>query len=433
MSSSRQAEPTELFASLQRSQAAIALDHKDLCFLVAVTLHLEGTGEASLSEEALRDVFERTWEHVEPDALNTQKAATERIEKLRSQRLLNRLAASRYSAESDYAPSTLANAVVEFFLEDERLTKESLDALTRLLEAELVQASRALREGSAEEVPSKVLNPLRFSVSTLLQGIRTRQTGLDREQEELRDAITERLAGSSADALEASKGMLEGMAATLNELKQVLMRDCARLQELVGEIADTAVAAEQDEVVTAARTAADNLHRLEGWGQTRFDTWSEYHEHVLRHIRMVVSLDPNRSLSHALRELMREGPTWKLRACRAPRWRGLREVDRRSPPVRISRAEREVRALPEVEAAPPEGLVELEVREALRRGPVRYVELARDLLPRTPAAQRYAMLGQLARQLAVQGRVQLPRGRGWHEACGYRVQDWFVAPRGDEG
>lgn len=432
MSRSRPAEPTELFASLERTQAGITLDHRDLCFLVAVTLHMEGTGQASLSEEALRDVFERTWEHVEPDALNTQKAATERIEKLRNQRLLNRLAASRYSAESDYAPSTLALAIVHFFSEDERLTRESLDTLTRILEAELVEALRALREGAAEEIPRKVLNPLRVSVATLLQGIRTRQTGLDRQQEELRDAITERLAGSSGEALDACKGMLEGMAATLNELRQVLMRDCARLQELVDEIADAAGLLEQRGVAAAARDAADNLHRLEGWGQSRFDTWSEYHEHVLRHIRMVVSLDPNRALSHSLRELMRDGPAWALRICRAPRWRGLREVERRSPPVRMSREQRQARDLEEVEAAPLEGLVEQEVREALARGPVRYVQLARVLLPKTPQPQRYAMLGQLARELAVQGRVELPRDRAWHTIDDYRVHDWSVQPRGEE-
>ena len=433
MSSSRPAEPTAVFASLERSEAGLSLDHRDLCFLVALTMHMDGLGIASVSEESLRDVFERVWEHVEPDALNVRKAATERIEKLRTQRLLNRLAASRYSAESDYAPSTLALSIVRFFCEDERLTRESLDALTRILEAELVSALRALREGAAEDIPSKVLSPLRVSVSTLLQGIRTRQVGLDRQQEELRDAVTERLGGSSREALDACNELLQGMASTLSELNQVLMRDCARLQELVGDIADVAHVLEQPEVGAAAADAADKLHRLEGWGQSRLDTWTEYHEHVLRHIRMVVSLDPNRALSHSLRELMRVGPVWRLLACRAPRWRGIREVEQRSPPVRVKRDQRDARELEEVEAAPPEGVVERSVRRALQEGPVRYVDLARELVPDTPPHQRYGMLGQLARQLAVQGRVVLPRDRSWHEVETYDVNDWRVEPREEGG
>jgi len=424
-------DPTHLFATLERSGAGLALDHKDLCFLVALSVHVEGQGLASVSEEALRDVFERTWQHVEPGALSVRKAATERIEKLRTQRLLNRLAASRYAAESDYALSTLAMAIVRFFHEDERLTRESLDVLTRTLEAELVKALQALREVSPEEVGARVLQPMRVSVSTLLGGIANRQQGLDRQQEELRDEVTERLGGTSESAMEACATLLESMTSTLKELTQVLMRDCARLQEVVEQIAQTARALDRDDVTTAAADVADKLHRVEGWGQSRLDTWTEYHEHVHRHIRMVVSLDPNRALSHGLRDLMRDGPRWSLVVCAPERWRGLREVDQRRPPVRVRRELREREELPEEEAPPVEGRVEQAVRAALAVGPTTYVQLARALLPETPEGGRQRMLGELARQLSTQGVVARPRTRDWHPIGALEVNDWLVHPPGE--
>ncbi len=432
MSTPTSPDPTHLFATLERSEAGLSLDHKDLCVLVALSVHIEGQGLASVSEDALRDVFERTWQHVEPAALNVRKAATERIEKLRNQRLLNRLAASRYAAESDYALSTLAMAIVRFFHEDERLTRESLDVLTRTLEAELVQALQALREVSADEVDARVLQPMRVSVSTLLGGIANRQQGLDRQQEELRDEVTERLGGTNEAAMEAATALLEGMTNTLAELTQVLMRDCARLQEVVDQIAQTASALDREDVGAAAADVGDKLHRVEGWGQSRLDTWTEYHEHVHRHIRMVVSLDPNRALSHGLRELMRHGPRWSLAACKPERWRGLREVVHRRPPVRVRRELRQREELPEEEAAPVEGRVEQAVRTALAQGPTTYLALARDLLPDTPPSARHRMLGELARQLSLQGIVEHPRDRSWHPLDAVEVHDWRVAPGGED-
>ncbi len=428
MSSSRPREVSEVFATLSRSQASLALDHRDLCFLVALHVHMEGQGKGSVPEEILRDVFERTWDHVEPDAANPQKAATERIGRLRDQRLLTRLAASRYASESDYALSSLAQAIVRFFYEDERLTRESLDVLTMTLEGELVGVKRALESDPAERYPRTVIQPLKVSVGTLVEGIANRQRGLDRQQEQLRDVIAEELSGSSEQVLARCTGLLEEMSRTLQELHGVLMSGCARLQELVDNIAQMARALDEAEVMAAVEDVADKLARVEGWGQSRLDTWTEYHEHIHRHIRMVVSLDPHRAISHALRELAAEGPDWRLGLCRAVRYSWLQEPTRVSGRLRVNRPQRERQDLEAVEADPIEGRVEIVVKEALAKGATTYLGLARRLLPETPESMRFAMLGELARQLARYGHVRT-LDRRWHALGRYEVHDWEVHPR----
>lgn len=65
------ADTHEVLTTLQHSKPGLNLDHKDLCFLVALSIHIEQQGKVSLSEELLRDEFERVWELVEPGACAT--------------------------------------------------------------------------------------------------------------------------------------------------------------------------------------------------------------------------------------------------------------------------------------------------------------------------------------------------------------------------
>lgn len=428
MSTSRSRELSEVFATLRRSQASLSLDHRDLCFLVALHVHQQRSPQGSLSEEVLRDVFERTWEFVEPDALNVQKAATERIGKLRDQRLLNRLAGSKYASDSDYALSSLALAVVTFFFEDDRLTRESLDVLTGTLEVELLGILQALRSESAEEYPRRVLGPLQVSASTLLEGIANRQRGLDREQENLRELIAEEMDRSTQEALDHSSELLDQMGQTLAELNKVLMQGTVRLEDHIESISELAEVLDTPDILAAATDVADKLFRVRAWGRSRLDTWSEFHAYVHRKIRVVINLDPNRALSQALRELLREGPDWRLRHSRPSRYRWLQEPKLVSAPVLIQQDEQPDRELETVEAEPLEGRVERAVKRALAEGPVTYLQMANLLLPETPRRTQFAMLGELAKQLGKHGQVKR-RDASWHPLERFELNDWEVDPR----
>lgn len=429
MPSSPTRQVSELFANLTRSQAELTLDDKDLCFLVALQFSLESTGETTLSESTLRDIFERTWQHVEPDAANPQKAATERIDKLRRQRLLNRLSPTRYAADSDYALSTLAHAIITFFYEDERLTRETLDVLSATVAYELTAVRQALERGPSEDYHSKVIQPLRVSVVTLIEGIVKRQQGLDRKQEDLRREIAAALPGASESVVEKCCEHLEEMASVLRELNGVLMEGATRLGEIVEEICQQARILERQDIFSAAADVASKINRMANWGQSRLDNWTEYHEQIHRHIRTVISLDPNRALTHALRDLMVRGPTWSLRVCQPDRYLWLQEPKLTTSRTPITCASKGKRKIDEVEATPAVSPIERLVLAALQIGPVRYISLAREVLAVTSKARQFDALGELARHLGRVGIVRQPRDRDWTTLDRYEVQDWEVRSR----
>lgn len=71
----------------------------------------------------------------------------------------------------DYALTTLAAAVVQYFLTDEALTRESLTLLTATLSAQLAEVLAASKKAKdAESWRSKVSGPLRVTVSELDRG-----------------------------------------------------------------------------------------------------------------------------------------------------------------------------------------------------------------------------------------------------------------------
>jgi chromosome condensin MukBEF complex kleisin-like MukF subunit len=73
----------------------------------------------------------------------------------------------------DYALTTLAAAVVQYFLTDEALTRESLTLLTGTLSAQLAEVLAAAKKKATdtETWKGKVSGPLRVTVSELVSGI----------------------------------------------------------------------------------------------------------------------------------------------------------------------------------------------------------------------------------------------------------------------
>ena len=119
-----------VIGSLQQQRVEFSLDTTDLCFLV--TLNIKGQNESlsCFEEDLLYEVFGQVCETTEPDAQNVRKRATHALQRLRAQRLLSRVDGSGLVRAGDYTLTPLAEAIVQFFLQDEKLTRESLAALT---------------------------------------------------------------------------------------------------------------------------------------------------------------------------------------------------------------------------------------------------------------------------------------------------------------
>ena len=195
-------DPSRVIASLARDKVNVSLNTGDLCFLAGLYLKADKAALASFEEDALIDMFEQICDVVEPGAENPRKRATHAIQRLREQRMLARVDGAGIVRAGEYALTRLAAAVVEDFLADEALTRESLTLLTGTLRAQLAEILASAKKAQGDEVwRTTVAGPLRVTVGDLVAGIERRQRGLDAQQEEVRAEITKIL---SADWFNAT-------------------------------------------------------------------------------------------------------------------------------------------------------------------------------------------------------------------------------------
>src|SRR5690606_40091695 len=123
---------------------------------------------ASFEEDVLIDMFEQVCDVVEPGAENPRKRATHAIQRLREQRMLARVDGAGIVRAGDYALTTLAAAVVQYFLTDEALSRERVTLLTATLSAPLAERLAAANKCTdAEPWTSRAEGPPRAPVSEL--------------------------------------------------------------------------------------------------------------------------------------------------------------------------------------------------------------------------------------------------------------------------
>jgi chromosome partition protein MukF len=132
-------DPNRLIAGLARDGISLDLKTVDLCFLAALYVRADRAALASFEEAQLVDMFEQVLEVVEPGADSPRKRATHSIQRLREQRMLARVDGAGLVKAGEYTLTRLAAAVVDYFLADEALTRESLTLLTGTLRAQLAQ------------------------------------------------------------------------------------------------------------------------------------------------------------------------------------------------------------------------------------------------------------------------------------------------------
>jgi len=159
-------DPSRVIASLARDQVNLDLKTVDLCFLAGLYMRADKAALASFEEDALVDMFEQVCDVVDPGAENPRKRATHAIQRLREQRMLARVDGAGLVRAGEYALTRLAAAVVESFLADEALTRESLTLLTGTLRAQLAEILAAAKKAEGGEAwHTRVSGPLRVTVA----------------------------------------------------------------------------------------------------------------------------------------------------------------------------------------------------------------------------------------------------------------------------
>lgn len=428
-------DPSRLIAALARDQINLDLKTVDLCFLAGLYLRADRAALASFEEDALVDMFEQICDVVDPGAENPRKRATHAIQRLREQRMLARVDGAGIVRAGEYALTRLAAAVVEYFLADEALTRESLTLLTGTLRAQLAEVLAAAKRADSDDAwRQNVVGPLRVTVGDLVQGIERRQRGLDSQQEEVQAEIAKLLQADWFGAVERCQSLLDTTTNTLRELNEVLLRDTHHFVALLQDIQTLAGNAGNTDAEETVQRVIEHVDRIAAWGAARQRAWSDYYQDVHRYLRDVVRLDPDRALSQRLRDQIAgwtARPVFTLVA-HAPSIRLLRPPEARveRPAVTRPRADRE--APPSVVAA-EDALATLEalVRAALSAGAVELADVTARVLPALPPEIRYAAAGRIADVLARITRVRSERERPWRAVLErLEIEDWSVTADG---
>ncbi|MEO1335403.1 MAG: condensin subunit MukF, partial [Myxococcota bacterium] len=407
----------------------------DLCFLAGLYLRAERAALTSFEEDLLVDMFEQICDQVDPGAERPRRRATHAIQRLRDQRMLARVDGEGIVRSGEYALTRLAAAVVEYFLADEALTRESLTLLTGTLRAQLAEILAAAKRSDTEKDWREwVVAPLRVTVGDLVGGIERRQRGLDVQQEEVRAQITQLLEEDWFGAVERCQSLLDTTRDTLSELRDVLMRDTHHLVALLQEVQTLASEAEQLEAEEAVQRVIEHIDRISAWGRARQRAWSEYYQYVLRYLREVVRLDPARALSHRLRDQVVRWASmpFYLLVADAPSIRRLRSAESRvdRPPVTRRRTNRET-APDLVEPEDTSRTIETLVDEALAAGATSLSEVTKWVLFSFPADAHYVITGRVADALAQATRCHSVYERPWRPVKQHlEIEDWDLWTEG---
>lgn len=424
-------DPSRLIAALARDQVCLDLKTADLCFLAGLYLRADRAALASFEEDVLVDMFEQVCDVVDPGAENPRKRATHAIQRLRDQRMLARVDGAGIVRAGEYALTRLAAAVVEYFLADEALTRESLTLLTGTLRAQLAEVLALAKRADTEAAwRQQVIGPLRVTVGDLVQGIARRQRGLDSQQEEVQDEITALLDAGWAGAIERCEALLDTTTATLRELHEVLLRDTHHLLALLQEVQAIASAAGRSDAEEVAQRVIEHVDRIAAWGHARQKAWSDYYQYVHRYLRDHVRLDPDRALSQRLRDQLAgwTGRPFFLAVAHAPSIRLLRPLESRVERPAVTRPRIDRDREPSV-LAPEDAPADLEarVRAALAEGATGLADVTARVLDALPAEAHYAAAGRVAGILARLVRVRSAYERPWKPVAGQlEIEDWQV-------
>jgi len=433
-------DPRRVLSFLAAEKPSLDLSTIDLAFLAALQLRMASRGAVSLEEDQLADVFEQVVAILEPDqSQSASRRATHAIRRLREQRLLVRVDGRGVLRAGEFALSRLASGIIEFFLEEESLTRESLTLLTRTLLSSLSEIVHAAeRAQTSEDFRAGVGIPLRVLVGDLTRGIERRQRGFDARQAEVQRDIASLLSAEWFGAVDKSRELLDATSAVLADLNQVLMRDTHEAQARLTALSDAlgGHAEPLPEVEAALRDAIDAVDRIAAWGAARLRAWSEFYQYVHRYLRDVIRLDPSRVLMQRLREQLagRLGRPFALSIAAAPPIRLLRAVTPppvAEPPVVKRPKNKQREAEPEEsESFDPEKALLSHVEAIVAEGKGRLSEVTSVVLSDVPEGERFATAGRVAQAFSKICDPDARAERPWAGAAeGIEIEEWSARRR----
>lgn len=413
-------DPNRIIAAIAERQLTLELGPVDICFLVALSVKAEAAGLTAFTEQQLEDVFELANAAVDPAV---KKRATAAIQRLRQQRLLSRVDGQGVVRTGEFALSRLGGAIVEFFLEEDVLTRASLTLLTTSLRTALADVLASARAGEWTTVAGQ----LKVSIGELIAGIERRQRGLDAQQEDFQAEIRRLLEADWFGALDRCQELLESTSATLHELNEVLLRDSTTLLALLHDIEELATAADARDAESAAHKLMDQIDRSVAWSAARQRAWSEYFQYVHRYLRDVVRLDPSRALTQRLRAQLAGDIKFSLAYCAAEPLRILRTIAPPRDPRPVVRPREPREKEPSAEAPDdPQAALTARVEEILAGGARQLSTVTASVVDGLEATERFVEAGRVAHTVAQVAKVSARIERPWVPLDGFEMEEWDV-------
>lgn len=267
----------------------LELSTLEIAFLGLLRLRGSEASVATFTEDQLFDAFEHACHVVDPGAENVRTRASHALRRLREQQFLLRVDAAGVVRAGEYALSRLALGVIDFYLEEQVLSRDTLSPITAALAATLSELSSKVKGLSKANVPpseltsqwSAVVGTLDVTCRELLVAIERRQLGLDHQQEAFQKEIAALLSADWFGSIEHCQSLLDTSAAALSELNEVLMRDAQHLHALLADLVqllseysflerthDSAPAATSDETSAEFAVSSEHLDETSSLGAT---------------------------------------------------------------------------------------------------------------------------------------------------------------------
>jgi chromosome partition protein MukF len=426
-------------AAIANQRPSLELSTLDIGFVVALHYTTLDHQMTSFTDEQLFDVYASVCRIVEPSAENVKQRFTYSLARLRTQRLLARVDGHGVVRQADYCLTRLASAIADFYVHDEALNRDSLRVLTAALAnvlATVVAAAKAAR--TTDDWKRQVVIPLGVSITELVDGIERRQRGLDAQQEQFQSHLRHVVETDWFGSIERCQELLESTSATLAELGDMLMRDCAQIIDLLQNIVESAQHVNNDErtkgsdaAYAAAQRVVDQVDRIAAWGAARQRAWSEYFQYVHRYLRDVVRLDPSRALTARLRDQIVNGTKYSLTTAAAPSMLVLRTVSAKSilPAVKQPRTPRE-KKLHHDDSPDVEAILDARVQAALHNGASQLSTVTTQVNCEVEPHEHYAMTGRVAHRVVHMAHADSRHERVWTATSEeLEIEDWDIRPK----
>jgi chromosome partition protein MukF len=377
------------------------INRLDTAFLAGIRTYVEIHQTFSLAFSELEQVFSIVNELEQGNPDSQQQRTHRAVDRLIRNQLLIRVDGGGLSQQPLFDVSALGSSILSFLFYSDKLTKQNLTIITARILSLLSDIRKSMvSSGSGQFWEEAVLQPLKHVVIELLNAIQKRQRGLDLEQEEVRTQISRLLEKSWLEALEACESLLEITGQTLQELYRTLLSENTAIKQGLNEIYEAAESLNQVRVLNIIDMIYLRLDQLEQWGKERVISWSQYYRRVNDFLQSIVRFDPNRELSHALKERIQLFPRhpWYLQLIDPPVYRGLQEI---SYPAAKQRVVRSI-PLPNQQPVPDDdGTLVLdlligEIKQRLNQQlPLNLAELIRPYLESHSLDQVYPHIGTL--------------------------------------